>query len=60
MFFDTYVIQPEMLGIEGLFEENQDARFTLWLTSDPPRIPVKINIEVFIGNIVCELTSHSG
>ena len=60
MVFDTYVIQPEMLGIEGLFEENQDARFTLWLKSDHTRIPVKINIEVFIGNIVCELTSHSG
>ncbi|MEJ2282924.1 MAG: DUF3108 domain-containing protein [Desulfobacterales bacterium] len=60
LFFDTYVIQPEMLGIEGLFEENQDARFTLWLTSDHTRKPVKIKIEVFIGNIVCELTSPSG
>jgi len=60
IFFDTYVVQPQMSGIEGLFEENQDARFTLWLKSDHTRIPVKINIEVFIGNIVCELTSHSG
>jgi hypothetical protein len=59
-FIDTYVIQPEMLGIEGLFEENQNARFTLWFKSDHTRMPVKINIEVFIGNIVCKLTSHSG
>jgi len=59
MFYDTYVIQPEMIGIEGLFEENQEARFTLWFKSDPTRLPVKINIEVFIGNIVCELVSHT-
>jgi len=59
MFYDTYVIQPEKIGIEGLFEENQDARFTLWFKSDHTRIPVKINIEVFIGNIVCELSSHT-
>ena len=59
VFYDTYVIQPEMIGIEGLFEENQDARFTLWFKTDPTRIPVKINIEVFIGNIVCELISYS-
>jgi len=57
-FYDTHVIQPEMAGIEGLFEENKDARFTLWLKADHTRIPVKINIEVFIGNIVCELVSH--
>ena len=59
LFYDTHVIQPEMTGIEGLFEENQDARFTLWFKSDPTRLPVKINIEVFIGNIVCELVSHT-
>ena len=58
--YDTYVIEPDMLGIEGLFEENQDARFTLWLTSDHSRIPVKISIEVFIGTVVCELTLHAG
>ncbi len=57
--YDTYVIQPEMLGIEGLFEENQDARITLWFLNDRSRIPVKINIEVFIGNIVCELASSA-
>ena len=60
MFYDTYVIQPEMTGIEGLFEENQDARFILWFQSDHTRRPVKINIEVFIGNIVCLLSSHTG
>jgi hypothetical protein len=59
-FYDTFVIQSEMIGIEGLFEENQDARFTLWFKSDHTRIPVKINIEVFIGNIVCELSSPTG
>ena len=57
--YDTYVVQPDMIGIEGLFEENQNARFTLWLRSDNTRIPVKINIEVFIGTIVCKLRSHS-
>jgi hypothetical protein len=58
-FYDTYVIQPEMIGIEGLFDENQGARFTLWFKSDHTRVPVKINIEVFIGNIVCELSSQT-
>lgn len=57
--YETYVIQPDMIGIEGLFEENQNARFTLWLNSDDSRTPVKINIEVFIGTIVCELTPNT-
>ena len=59
VFYDTYVLQPQMKGIEGFFEENQDAQITLWFKTDPSCMPVKIKIEVLIGNIVCRIVPAS-
>ena len=53
--YDTYVMQPQMKGIEGFFEENPDAQITLWFKTDYTVMPVKIKIEVLIGSIVCRL-----
>jgi len=58
--YDTYVIEPHMKNIDGLFQENQDVRIMLWFKADHLRIPVKIKIEVLIGSIICELVPSFG
>jgi hypothetical protein len=60
VYYDTYVMQPDMKDIEGFFEENPDAQLTLWFKTDRSSIPVKIKIEVFIGSIVCRIVPSSG
>jgi hypothetical protein len=60
VYYDTYVMQPDMKDIEGFFEENRDAQLTLWYKTDRSSIPVKIKIEVLIGSIVCRIVPSSG
>jgi len=54
---EAVILQSEMKDIEGLFENSGDSRFTLWLSTDHARIPLKIHIEMFFGTVVCKLVS---
>ena len=60
VYYDTYVMQPDMKDIEGFFEENQEAQLTLWFKTDRSGIPVKMKIDVLIGSIVCRIVPSSG
>ena len=55
--YDTYVVEPDLEHIGGVFKKSKDAKLRIWVTADDRRIPVKIKSKVAIGSFVGELIS---
>ena len=53
--YDTFLIEPDLKHIGGVFKKSKDAKITLWVTADCRRIPVKIMSKVVIGSFTGEL-----
>jgi hypothetical protein len=58
--YDTYLIEPEIKHIGGVFEKSKNAKIQLWVTADKRKIPVKIKSKVVVGSFVGELVSATG
>ena len=56
-WYDTYLIEPDLKHVGGVFEKSKDAKIRIWVTADERRIPVKIASKVSIGSFVGELVS---
>lgn len=55
--YDTYLVEPELKHIGGVFEKSKNAKLEIWVTADDRRIPVKIKSKVVVGSFVAELVS---
>ncbi len=55
--FDTYLIEPELKDVGGVFKKSKNAKIQLWITADRRRIPVKIKSKVIVGNFTGELVT---
>ena len=55
--YDTYLVEPDLKHVGGVFEKSKDAKIQLWVTADERRIPVKIRSKVFVGHFTGELVS---
>ena len=55
--YDTFLMEPELKHIGGVFEKSKNAKIKLWITADKRRIPVKIKSKVIVGSFVGELIS---
>lgn len=55
--FDTYMIEPEMKDVGGVFRKSKNAKLHLWITADSRRMLVKIKSKVVVGSFVGELIS---
>jgi hypothetical protein len=58
--YDTYLIEPELKHIGGVFEKSKNAKLQLWITADKRKIPVRIKSKVVVGSFVGELVSATG
>lgn len=58
--FETFLIEPELKHIGGVFEKSEDARIQLWLSADPRRIPMRIRSKVIVGSFIGELMAARG
>jgi hypothetical protein len=58
--YDTYLVEPDLKHIGGVFEKSKTAKLKIWVTADTQRIPVKIKSKVIVGSFVAELTSIEG
>lgn len=58
--YDTYLIEPEIEHVGGVFEKSKDAKIQVWVTADHRRIPVKLKSKVVVGSFVGELVSATG
>jgi hypothetical protein len=55
--YDTYLVQPDLKHVGGVFEKSKDAKILLWVTADERRIPVKIKSKVAVGYFTGELVA---
>jgi hypothetical protein len=58
--YDTYLVEPDLKHIGGVFRKSKNAKLRIWVTADERRIPVKIESEVIVGSFVAELVSAKG
>jgi hypothetical protein len=53
--YETFLIEPDLKHVGGVFEKSKDAKIRLWITADDRHLPVKIASKVAIGSFVGEL-----
>lgn len=58
--YDTYLLEPELKHVKGVFEKSKNAKLELWVTADSLKLPVKIKSKVVVGSFVGELVSAEG
>ena len=57
---DTFLVEPDLKDLGGVFEKSKDAKIKIWVTADHRRIPVRFESKVVVGSFVAELVSAEG
>jgi len=57
--YDSWLLEPELKDIGGVFEKSKNAKIRLWVSADKRRIPLRIESKVIVGSFVGELISES-
>ena len=55
--YDTFLVEPELRHIRGVFKKSKNAKLRIWVSADHRRIPVRIRSKVSVGSFVAELIS---
>ena len=55
--YDTFLVQPDLKHVGGVFKKSKNAKIYLWVTADERRIPIKIKSKVVVGHFTGELVS---
>lgn len=58
--YETYLIEPEIQDIGGVFAKSRDAKIQIWVSADHRRIPVRIKSKVVVGSFTGELVAAEG
>ena len=58
--YDTFLVEPSLEHIGGVFEKSKNAKLLVWVTADEACIPVRVKSEVMVGSFVAELVSVQG
>jgi len=58
--YDTFLVEPDLKHIGGVFEKSKKAKLEIWVTADTQKIPVKMRSKVIVGSFVAELISAEG
>ena len=58
--FDTFLVEPEVKEIGGVFRKSPDAKLQVWITADARRIPVRVKSKVIVGSFSMDLTAYEG
>ncbi len=54
--FDTFVVEPDLRHIGGVFRKSRDASIRVWITADERRMPVMVSSQVAVGRFYAVLT----
>ena len=57
--WDTYLIEPELRHVGGVFEKSPKAKIQVWVTADHRRLPVRLKSKVVVGSFVGDLVSDA-
>jgi hypothetical protein len=58
--FETFLIEPDLSHVGGVFEKSPDANIQLWVTTDHRHLPVKLASKVVVGRFTGELVNMVG
>lgn len=58
--YDTFLVEPELKDVGGVFEKSKGAKIQIWVTADHRRIPVRLKSKVIVGSFVGDLISAQG
>jgi hypothetical protein len=58
--FDTFLVEPDLAHVGGVFEKSPDAKIQVWVSADDRRLPVKLKSKVIVGSFSGELVSMVG
>ena len=58
MAYDTFLVEPDLEHIGGVFKKSPNAKLQIWVTADSRHIPVRIKSKVVVGSFVAELISY--
>ena len=58
--YDTFLLEPDLKDVGGVFEKSPDAKIQIWVTADRRRIPVLLKSKVIVGSFVGELVEAAG
>ncbi|MCF6290353.1 MAG: DUF3108 domain-containing protein [Desulfobacterales bacterium] len=53
--YDTFLIEPDLKHVGGVFEKSKDAKLKIWVTADAAKIPVRIKSKVVVGSFIADL-----
>jgi hypothetical protein len=53
--YDTYLVEPDLEHIGGVFQKSAHAKLKIWVTADSKQKPVKVKSKVVVGSFVAEL-----
>ncbi len=56
--FDTLKVEPRWRKMNGVFRKKKGGHVYVWLTRDRLRIPIKVEVDIFLGKVVGELTGY--
>lgn len=56
--YDTFLLEPDLKDVRGVFEKSKESTIKLWVTADQRRLLVKIESKVAVGSFVGELISY--
>jgi hypothetical protein len=56
--YDTFLVEPELGDLGGVFDKSKDAKLQIWVTADNRHIPVRMKSKVAVGSFIAELTSY--
>ena len=56
--YDTFLAEPDLEPIGGVFKKSPHAKIQLWVTADHRRIPVRIKSRVVVGSFTADLVSY--
>jgi hypothetical protein len=53
--YDTFLVEPELKHIGGVFKQSKNATLKIWFTADSTKVPVKVETRVKVGSFTAEL-----
>ncbi len=56
--FQTFKVEPRWRKMHGVFRKKKGGHVYVWFTRDKNRIPVKVEVDIFLGKVVGELTGY--
>ncbi|MDF1577602.1 MAG: DUF3108 domain-containing protein [Desulfurivibrionaceae bacterium] len=56
-YHNTFMVEPDLKDVSGVFEKSSDSKLKLWITDDDQRLLVKVQSKVAVGSFTGTLVA---